>query len=67
VYMSVFICFLVPSGEKWIHENITAQSRLHGKLLEGNDFYNGLWQGCTVALTFNLYSCVHISVTEDSF
>ena len=47
------------------HENMTAQIRLDGELLEGIDVNNGLRQGCTIAPTlFNLYSC---AVTERWF
>ena len=44
------------------HENMNAQIRLDGELLEGIGVNNGLRQGCTIAPTlFNLYSC---AVTE---
>ena len=50
---------------KSFHENMTAQIRLDGELLEGIDVNNGLRQGCTIAPTlFNLYSC---AVTERWF
>ena len=44
------------------HQNMNAQIRLDGELLEGIGMNNGLRQGCTIAPTlFNLYSC---AVTE---
>ena len=50
---------------KSFHENMTAQIRLDGELLEGIGVNNGLRQGCTIAPTlFNLYSC---AVTERWF